>query len=413
MNTVSPWRARLTILQAFATVAALCMLAAAPVRAEDSELRAAITKTKPIVDLRLRSETVDQDGIPLTATAVTLRGRLGFQTGNAWKTSLLAEAQLLTPLNSDYNDTLNHKTQYPVVADPETYTLNRLQLTNTTLPGTTVILGRQRVNLDDQRFVGNSGWRQNEQTFDALRVTNKSIDSLTLDFLYLNQVNRVYGPDSPVGSYRGETFLGNAAYQTPFGKLTGFAYLLDFNEALGDSSQTFGVRFAGSRALHGVTLAYTASYAYQQEYADNPLNYDDDYYAFELGATYRGVNLSAGLDILGGNGVKGFSTPIATLHKFQGTADKFLTTPANGIDDRYVTLAYAPKSFGDFNSLTASVTYHQFDSERLALDYGSEIDAQLQLTFRRFALMFKYADYQADTFATDTSKFWLQLEFVH
>ena len=59
-------------------------------------------------------------------------------------------------------------TSYPVVADPENYDLNRLQLTNSSLPGTVITLGRQRILLDDQRFVGNVGWRQNEQTFDAL-----------------------------------------------------------------------------------------------------------------------------------------------------------------------------------------------------------------------------------------------------
>ena len=70
------------------------------------------------------------------------------------------------PLKSDYNSTTNGKTTYPAVADPETYEINRLQLTNTRIPMTTVTLGRQRIVLDDQRFVGNVGWRQNEQTFD-------------------------------------------------------------------------------------------------------------------------------------------------------------------------------------------------------------------------------------------------------
>ncbi len=106
--------------------------------------------------------------------------------------------------------------------------MNRLQLTNTRLPGTTLILGRQRIALDDQRFVGNVGWRQNEQTFDAVRVVSKSVPTLTVDATYLNQVNRVFGPDSPQGRWHGDGWLGNVAWQLPIISLTTFAYVLDF-----------------------------------------------------------------------------------------------------------------------------------------------------------------------------------------
>ena len=73
----------------------------------------AARESKPIVDLRLRSEDVDQDGMAENATAVTLRGRLGFETGKAWNTSLLAEGEGVWPLVSDYNSTTNGKTTFP------------------------------------------------------------------------------------------------------------------------------------------------------------------------------------------------------------------------------------------------------------------------------------------------------------
>ena len=47
-----------------------------------------------------------------------------------------------------------------------------------------------------------------------------------------------------------------------------------------------------------------------------------------------------GIEYLEGNGTIGFSTPLATLHKFQGFADVFLTTPASGITDAYGKLGY-------------------------------------------------------------------------
>jgi len=373
----------------------------------------AFSATKPLVDLRLRSESVDQDGLPEDASALTLRGRVGFETGEAWGFKLLAEAELLWPLSDDYNDTINGKTQFPIVADPEAYEVNRLQLANTSIPDTTLVLGRQRISYDDQRFVDNVAWRQNEQTFDALRVTNKSVRGLTIDLAYLNQVNRVVGSDSPVGRYTGDNYLANVSYDTPVGKFTGFAYLLDFQEAATDSTATIGVRYAAQRVISGVKLVGFVSYADQQDRAANPLDYSTQYFAAELAGTLKGWTAAAGIEVLGGDGVRGFSTPLATLHKFQGWADKFLTTPVNGIDDRYLSLGYSKKPLGPLDSLSALVVYHLFESERLSLDYGSEANFLLQARWRRFTALLKYADYRADGFATDTRKFWIQLEFAH
>ena len=394
-------------------LAVLALLGLGTARADGIEpARNAVREAKPIIDLRLRSESVAQDGILEDAEAITLRARLGFETGKAWNTTLLADADLLWPLAGDYNSTLNGKTAFPVVADPQAHELNRLQLTNTSIAGTTIVFGRQRINLDDQRFVGNVGWRQNEQTFDAVRVTNKSIRNLTVDLAYLDRINRVFGEESPVGRYHGESYLANAAYQLPLGKLTAFVYLLDFEEAPQDSSETFGIRMAGERPLKKIKLAYSASYATQQEYADNPLKYEEGYYALELIGTLRQYSLGGGVEVLEGNGVKGFATPLATAHKFNGWADKFLTTPPNGLERRYVTLGYLKKGLGILDTLAASATYHVFQSERLGVDYGSEIDLQLQAKWQRFNFLLKYADYTRESFATDTSKLWLQAELV-
>jgi hypothetical protein len=374
----------------------------------------ALPAIKPLADLRLRSESVDQEGLPENASALTLRGRLGFETREARGFKLLAEAELLWPLQDDYNDTINGKTQFPVVSDPEAYEVNRLQIANNSIPDTTVVLGRQRISYDDQRFIDNVAWRQNEQTFDALRFTNESGTGLTIDLVYLDQVNRVVGPDSPVGRYTGDNYLANVAYDTPIGKFTGFAYLLEFEQAANDSTATFGARYVGQHELApGVKLAGFITYADQEDRANNPLDTSTEYLAAELAGTMKGWTATAGIEVLGGDGVRGFSTPLATLHKFQGWADKFLTTPVNGIDDRYFALGYGKKGLGLIDSLSASVVYHDFRSERQALDYGSEVDLLLLARWQRFTGLLKYADYSADTFATDTKKFWVQLEFQY
>jgi hypothetical protein len=382
-------------------------------------LGGALSQTKFLLDTRMRYEGVDQDPMAEDAEAVTLRARIGFETGKAWGTSLLAEGDLIWPLVSDYNSTTNGKTQYPIVADPETYEINRLQLTNTSLGGTTITLGRQRIVLDDHRFVGNVGWRQNEQTYDSLRILNKSIKNLTLDLAYVNQVNRVFGKESLQGRYEGDSLLANASYQLPIGKLTGFGYLLEFDSiaevpaVVRDSSETFGMRFAGEQPIGGSwKLSYAASYATQSERGDNPLSFDLDYYLAELTANVSRYSFGAGVEMLEGDGVKGFTTPLATLHKFQGWNDKFLATPVDGIEDRYINAGMTLKNVAALEALSLLAVYHTYEAERVALDYGTELDLQLQAKLGKFNGVLKYGDYQSDGFLTDTKKYWVQFEYV-
>jgi hypothetical protein len=399
----------LAVLVAFAATGGVAVRA----RADTFDaLGSALSETKPLVDVRVRSENVDQAGIDSNAEALTLRGRFGFETGQAWSTALLAEGVFLTPLEADYNSTVNGKKQYPTVADPESYGINRLELINNSLPATTLALGRQVIALDDQRFVGNSGWRQLEQTFDAVRLTNRSIQDLTIDLAYLNQINRVYGKSSAVGRYHGDDYLLNVGWQTGIGRLVGFGYLLDLDEASGDSSQTYGLRFTGDRRLGSIGLTYSASYARQHPYAGNTLRYADDYYAAELSGTAGGWRVGSGLEILGGDGVKGFTTPIASLHPFEGWADKFLVTPPNGVNDRYAKLGYVHAALGILDSLSASAAYHDLRSARLDLDYGRELDLLLQARWHRYSALIKYADYVAHQFATSTEKIWAEVDYV-
>ena len=311
--------------------------------------------------------------------------------------------------------------------------MNRLQLTNTSLAGTTLTLGRQRITLDDQRFISNVSWRQNEQTFDAVRVVNKSLRTLVVDATYLNQVNRVYGPDSPQGRWHGDGWLGNVAWQLPIGKLSGFAYVLDF-QSLTDfpglsaaqaaalnpvrvSTATYGARLSGERAVGSFKLGYITSYAQQSDYGSNPLHFDLDYYLAEMIGTFDRFGLTLGNEVLQGDGTTGFATPLATLHRFNGWADKFPITPANGLDNRYVAVSYTSKAASVFDALSATVFYREYSTQRLDADLGTEVDVQLQAKVERFTGLIKYAAYEAHEGRTpaayqDTTKLWVQLEYA-
>jgi hypothetical protein len=372
----------------------------------------ALEATRPLVDIRLRSESVDQTGLGKEADALTLRSRLGFQTGQIADTALLAEAGLTWPWVDRYNSSVNGKTAYPTIPDPQYYGLNRLQLTNTSLPDTTLSVGRQRINLDDQRFVGNSGWRQNEQTFDSARIVNTSVPGVSVDLTYIDRVNRVFGPDSPVGRYTGNSYLANLGLDTPLGKLTVFDYLLSCDQAKTDSSQTVGLRLVGEKPAGPLQIAYDFSYAHQHDYSQNPLRYRDDYYIGELTATFHQLSLGGGVEALGSDGVKGFTTPLATYHRWDGWDDKFLTTPINGLKREYVTLGVLAGAVAGLDSLGLTATYDDFSAARLGQHYGSEVDLQLQGKWRRCMGLVKLADYAADKFATTTRKVWFELDYI-
>jgi hypothetical protein len=397
--------------------------------ADDSEsLSQALRATTPLVNLRLRQEQVEQTGIASDADGDTLRARLGGETGKFFGTRLLAEGEGMFRLSRGYrpDNAMPTSTQYPVVADPENYVINRLQLSNTSLPQTSLTLGRQRIILDDQRFVGNSGWRQNEVTFDALRVVNKSVPRLTIDVTFLNKVHRIYGADSRQGTYTGDSYLVNATYVRPFGKLTGFAYLLSFDPIAGltgaldprrSSTSTVGGRLAGEWPVAKIKLGYALSYAKQKPRGDNPFTFNNDYFLGELNASVHGLTLAAGDENMHGNGTIGFATPLATVHLFDGWADKFLTTPANGLNDQYASLSWASQKIIGLETLSLTAVYRSFTAERISTDYGNEWDFQLTGKWRRYAVLLKYADYVAAAatpiaIARDTTKFWAQLEYI-
>ena len=380
---------------------------------EPTAFETALSETKPIFQARLRYEGVDQTGFANDADALTYRFRAGLETGAFFDTKFLLEFDHIDDLVDDFNSTTNGNTAFPVVADPQATELNRLQLTNTSLPDTTVTLGRQRIILDDSRFVGNVGWRQNEQTFDGLRVQNQSLGELKLDVSYVNQVNRIFGDESAAGRWEGDITLVNASHPTPLGNLTGFAYFLDMDgTATSVSSQTLGARLNGSQELGEGRLAYAVSYANQTDYGSSPLDYSADYYTLDARYTVNSFTFGGGIETLGGDTQRAFQTPLATLHKFQGWSDKFLVTPVNGVEDIYATLAYRAGDVGFLNALNLSATYHDLSADVGGMDYGSELDLVASARVGDVNVTLKFADYSSDGFATDTSKLWIQFDFA-
>jgi hypothetical protein len=377
----------------------------------------------PLADARLRYELVDQDGFARDANALTLRIRPGVQaTSGPW--SALIEGEATLAIVHHNNDGSNGLTAYPLVVDPRNLELNRAQIRYAGTEGLTMTFGRQLIELADQRFVGSSNFRQNQQTFDAVRLQWGRPTGFSVDVSYAwrdRTVNGVHGSGARQTAISGDNVFALLNYRTKIGALTGFAYLIDQDEAAVQgfrlSSQTYGLRFAGSTPLgHGVTLAYTASYARQSDYRHNPNDYAANYWLGEAALTAHAFTLTGGYEVLGadrGVALTSVQTPLASFFKWQGWAGKFNPTPPNGIRDLYGTLGYAWRRAGPpVDALGLSATWHRFESDRLDQHYGNELDLVASLRHGRTTFTARYAHYRADAFATDTDKFWLSLDWA-
>ena len=375
----------------------IAMASGASMTAASAEESASSSIVKPIVDARLRYEHVDQDGFANDADAVTARVRAGLETRPYKGFSVLLEAEIVEGFTEDYNSTTNGRTTFPVVADPDNVELNRAQVTYTGIDGVKFVGGRQRIILDDARFIGNVGWRQNEQTFDAALLQVTAIPDLTATYAYLSAVQRIFGNESPGGKFdAANSHVINLGYKGIPGITVGaYGYLFDLDEAPALSTQTYGVRASAKYDItDSIPIIAKGAYAIQYEYGDNPGNYDLDYYMASLGTKAYGFDASVTYEVLEGDGTRGFSTPLATLHKFQGWADVFLVTPATGIEDLFGRVGYTSGKVGPFSKVIAAAIYHDFEGETGGGSLGSEVDLLLKgVVSKKLSFTAKYANY--------------------
>lgn len=390
-----------------------------PVRLDDA------LSLDPVIDARVRFETVDTPA--LDADALTLRLRAGAELRHTSGLALLAEGEGTLALAQDYNAfpfaiaNSQRRAAHAVVADPMNAELNRLQLQYKS-KSLTVTLGRQRINLDDQRWVGSVGWRQNEQTFDAMRG-EAQLGPVSLDGAYAISQRTIFGSDADQRTaYDGSfVFLGAGGKLGPV-SVKGFAYLLDYAppEQVGTlgttnaDTQTYGLRAAATfRLAPGTTLNLTASLARQSGWKQNPVDFSADYAALEAGLAHGPVSVTAGYELLGSDNGRAVQTPMATLHKFNGWADLFLATPATGLADWYGGAAVRFPQVRALPGLNAAITFHRFESDVGKLHYGDEWNASLGFKLGRANLLAKFASYAADAFGVDTRKVWLQVDLAY
>jgi len=289
--------------------------------------------------------------------------------------------------------------EYSVIADPETTELDQafLQYKQDKF---SVKAGRQVITLDNHRFVGHVGWRQDRQTFDALSLDFTPMKGMTLDYSYITQRNRIFAEAKDIDS---NDHLLNASYKTGIGKVTAYGYLLEVDNDTDNSLDTFGLRLNG-----GKDITYSVEYATQSSESGGT-SYDADYLLAEVGTKFSGIGLKLGYELLGSDdGNYGFSTPLATLHKFNGWSDQFLNSPKEGLQDLYASIG------GKLSGGKWALVFHKFDADQASAtvdDLGSEIDAVYKYSFtKNYSGGIKLAAYSAGDVGSgkvDTEKLWL------
>ena len=380
----------------------------------------ALVSGKIHFDNNFRIELADTTGRH-SSTAITNRLRLGYESKPFHGFSGFVEMEnVSTPDRGNYfvpatGDGTSDRT---VIADPpgtevnQAYGRYRVESLGESEISLDLKAGRQRIKLDDDRFIGNVGWRQLEQTYDSVSVrSDLGIEGLSVFYAYVWGVQRIFGPDGP--NPDSDSHLINLSYRVSRElTVTPFAYLLDFeNDDPLNSSDSYGVRLTGD--LWGdtddegdVTAAYELSYARQSEAGSNPVGYEADFFAAQFRVSMERLgHVVAGYQLLGSDGgAFAFRFPLGTNHKFQGFADNFLVTPAGGLQDLYLGVGM-DLPWG----IKAGVTYHEYWSDEGGSDLGEEIDFVASKQIRpNWSVLLKGAYFDGDSGLPDTPRFWLQ-----
>jgi hypothetical protein len=396
----------------------------------------ALANGKVNVNVRARYEQANEEGVPAVTKnsyAPTVRTRVGFTTAPLYGFQAMVEGVNVSAIGPEHNYNAagsNGQGARPAVADPTLTRLDQAWAGFTYTNWVSAKVGLQQINLDNQRFIGDSGWRQNMQTFEAAGIGSEPLPDLKLYYAYVWDVHRVYGnvDDLPAANrdFDSDSHLINVSYSGwKYGRFVGYAYLLDLSNAAGDanSSATYGGYFAGAAPLNDkISVDYRAEYAFQTDYGKSPLNYSANYYNAEAGLSVKPVAFGAGYEDLGSGvntgaagGRTAFRAPLATLHAFNGWDDMFVNTPNDGLQDFYgylqVTLpAQIPVRF----------VFHKFNAEHGGGDYGEEYDVVVSKKFGKYwTALVKYAYYNGNDPAApaltashvDVQRFWAQVEF--
>ncbi len=453
MYNSKPLKKRLITISIYSAIAAFSGQAFAeetPAPEDEYTFMDAVKEGKNLTSFRLRYEHVDQDGLQPTTTVgtkanptanqelkdaegLTLRSLIGWQTAPYKNFSFAAQLIDVTKFIDNFNDSTNNtlingasnqirNVEYAKIVDP-TYTgINQLYVDWTGLKNTRFRLGRQQVNLDNVRFIGDIGFRQVMQVFDGVSVLNKSIPDTEVFLSHFERVRQITTKNRDEGALE----IANIKYRiSPTEYLIGYGYLSDFedlgfgnawfgagtlnnngkpNAAADQSNKTFGLRLDGVHPFNpNLRALYTAEYAKQTDYQDGDSRIDAHYYKVGGGVGIDNFSIRADQELLSSNDSKyAFQTPFGTNHLFQGWVDKFLATPRQGIQDTFVTATYKwddLQFFADYHIIKSDEDFYTVGSgtARNGSKYGTEWNVAATYNIdKNWMAKFEYGKFSED-----------------
>ena len=353
---------------------------------------------KSYIKMRNRVEFVDGTSSGSAATTRFVLGGSHYIKDVGVK--LVAEAMnvVLSVNDSDGNS---------LIADTESSRFTKLYVQKS-FGDVNVIFGDRPINLGNQRFVGSVNWRQMPQTFGALSAETDINENAHVYGAVLFKRNGV--TQATTKEYNTGSLLLNGTYKVSDSlNLEAYGYLIE------DTHNTLGIKGKGSVSIGMENpVSYEVEVAVQADPSITTDAYSGDvstkYYRVEAESKLKSVSFGLGFESFGDkdSGTTGFSTPLATLHKFNGWSDvmasRAATGDANGFSDLFVSVG-----LNDVIGMP-SLSYHVFNSVTNDIEYGSEIDFSVskkvsdRLTLSAKAAIFSAGDASP---LSDTNKFWI------
>ncbi len=361
----------------------------------------------PTVDIGLRTRwetaTVDKDD----AHALTAKARLTVNYRFLEQFDTMLEIDHVATANDDQHSDGVVLTDKPTIADPEGTEINQAFI-RTEWQDNTITLGRQKITYSDERFIGNVGFRQNDQTYDAIQSERYILEGSQLHIAYIHNVNRIFGDDADrdldkddlrydaLNGSRPAALLGNhhidgwlvhlTLKEWDYLEFNTYGYSIHNYHVSNFSNQTVGFEGHFQRKFGQVKIESGAELAYQQQPDHN--NDRVHYQRISGSLTTQGFTLGLRHELLTENNGTAFITPLATLHRFQGWADQFLVTPSVGLRDNSVNIKWRARPW------TVDIRHHWFTSDAGSVDIGQEWNVDLIFKpKRKHEVKLRYADF--------------------
>lgn len=378
-------------------------------------------------ELRLRYEQAD-DSVNENANAYTGRLALKWVVGDGMLRPVVEVEHISAFLGEEYNDGgANRKSQYAVIADPVGTEINQAYVHIGADEPWELLIGRQELihrPYPWQRYVGTVSWRQNEQTMDAISLRYPFNEKLEFHGAYIINVNRIFGEDNPDPTRAnfeldGLMLTSKVKVQENI-DLDLFLFDLAFDEATTLSSQTVGFRVDGTWPTNtDFDFLYSGEFAWQQP--DTESFDDTSYRMISAGIKTKGHTLKFKSEFLGSGNGNAFRTPLATLHIHQGWADRFLSTPIEGVSNTSINVS------GKLSEVKYTLEFNTYSSDEGGYDFGTEFGAMLSYSWpdesrylAGWSMGGKFTTFSADTGNVDGTSFndvtkfwfWFQRKFT-